>query len=111
MSILDNCNDGAAGFHPCSRYGRMQQRIAELEQERDRLQRIADNNAAACVEFEQKCNRLREALLSIKDRLHNGIKYDEKLNVYVVVWTEREIEQAKEEADEICKRLGFEETT
>ena len=62
-------------------------------------------------ELEAERDRLREDLLSIQDRLHNGIEYDEKLNIYVVVWTKREIEQAKAEADEIWKRLGFKEET
>ena len=43
---------------------------------------------------------------SLRDRLKNGIKYDEEHNQYIVVWTKREIEEAKKDADEIWEALN-----
>jgi len=52
-------------------------------------------------------HELKERLDVITDRLKNGIKYDEDLNLYIVVWTKREIEKAKEEAEELNKFFNF----
>ena len=46
---------------------------------------------------------LLEKIADLRDRLKNGIRYDEELNLYVVVWTKRQIEQANKEADELMK--------
>jgi len=47
--------------------------------------------------------RLKADVERLKDRLDNGIKYIENDNQYVLVWTKRELEQAKEEADRLFK--------
>jgi hypothetical protein len=39
----------------------------------------------------------------LRDRLNNGIRYDEKQNQYIVVWTQRELDQAKIEAEKLSK--------
>jgi len=69
----------------------MEQRIAELEAERDAAYKKG-----------------MERSVEIADRIKNGIRYDEELNLYVLCWTKREIEQAKKEADKIMKVLGKE---
>jgi hypothetical protein len=51
--------------------------------------------------------RNKEEVEVLQDKFRNGIKYDEENNQYILVWTEREIEQAKKEADEICEKLGI----
>ena len=48
-------------------------------------------------------HELKERLDVITDNLKNAIKYDKDLNLYIVVWTKREIEKAKEEAEELAK--------
>ena len=48
---------------------------------------------------------LEERITELRDTLENGIEYDEENNQYILVWTEREITQAKKEADEIMKAL------
>ena len=50
----------------------------------------------------EKQRLLKERLDELSDRLNNGIRYDEEQNQYIVVWTERELEQAKKEADELA---------
>ena len=57
------------------------------------------------AKLETENAELKDSFINLKDRLDNGIKYDKELNVYIVVWTEREIEQAKKEADEIWNKL------
>ena len=48
-------------------------------------------------------NRNKEEIETLQDRFRNGIKYDEDRNEYILVWTERELDIAKKEADEIMK--------
>ena len=49
----------------------------------------------------------REAIEELQDKFRNGIEYDEENNQYLLIWTQREIDEAKEEADRICKILKF----
>jgi len=54
--------------------------------------------------------RLREALSefkALKDRLDNGIKYDEELNCYTVRWTANELEQAQKDANRFYNELNW----
>lgn len=50
---------------------------------------------------------LKQRIETLHDQLHNGIKYDEKLNAYVVCWTEKQIEKAKLEADELLSKIKW----
>ena len=50
-----------------------------------------------------------EKIDALKDRLNNGIKYDEKLNVYTVRWTKLELEAAALAANEICEKIHWSE--
>ena len=59
------------------------------------------------VTLKGKLDKLEKEIESLSDRFNNGIQYDKKLNVYILVWTEKEIEDAKKEAHEICEKLGF----
>jgi hypothetical protein len=68
-------------------------RLAEIMAEKDN--RIA--------ELEAERDKLKEGLEDLTDRLENGIKYDEENNQYILVWTERELEQAGREAEELMK--------
>ena len=49
----------------------------------------------------KKEQTLEDRVADLQDRLRDGIKYDEKNNQYIVVWTKRELEQARAEADEL----------
>lgn len=65
--------------------------LVELEQEALILKRDFEERGKI---FEERGKIIAE----LEDRLKNGIKYDEEQNQYILVWTEREIEQAKKEA-------------
>lgn len=39
----------------------------------------------------------------LQDRLKNGIEYDEEQNQYILVWTKKEIDDAKKRAEELAK--------
>ena len=52
-------------------------------------------------------SELRILIDELRDRLHNGIKYNQVTNAYEVVWTQRELDQARNHADEICEALGI----
>lgn len=85
---------------------------AALEENKNLCERIAELESTVEAYRENRAGqykRQRDAALAdldeLRDRLKNGIKYDEELNCYVVVWTEREIENARRQADEISKRI------
>ena len=44
---------------------------------------------------------LEDKIAELQDRLTNGIKYDEENNQYILVWTEKELDKARKEADEL----------
>lgn len=50
---------------------------------------------------------LKRRVEELHDQLHNGIKYDEGLNVYVLCWTEKQIAEARREADEFLEKLKW----
>ena len=76
-----------------------QERIADLE---STVEAYRENRAG---QYKRKLDAALEALEDLRDTLHNGIKYDERLNCYVMVWTERQIENARKEADAIIERI------
>ena len=78
-------------------------KIEELEAE-------IDNYKATCMAddiiIEQQRAEIEE-INALKNRLDNGIRYDEKLNVYIVVWTERELEIAQKDAAKLYAKLNW----
>lgn len=58
-------------------------------------------------ELEDEVSQLKEQIKDWHDRFHNGVRYDEENNQYILVWTQRELDQVRKEADEICKKLGW----
>lgn len=50
----------------------------------------------------------RELALRLRDELNKGIKYDRKLNLYVVVWTPRQLRNARRRAKRILSKLRIE---
>lgn len=50
----------------------------------------------------------RELVLRLVDALENGMKYDEERNVYTVVWTARELRNAKRRARRLLKGITIE---
>lgn len=64
---------------------------------------------AQLAECQRGRDALREDITELQDRLNHGIQYNSERNEYVLVWTEREIDQARIKADEICKILGIAE--
>jgi hypothetical protein len=97
--------------------------IAEMESERKEFisecQRLIheanfekQKNESKDKQIAELENRLAELKLKVKkiddlyDKLHNGIKYDEELNVYVLCWTEKEIADADSEAEVLYKAIN-----
>jgi len=52
-------------------------------------------------------DELKEKIEKLHDEFYNGIKYNEEENYYYLVWTERQIEKAKQDADEMLKKLNW----
>ena len=59
------------------------------------------------VEQGKRIAELEEDFRAIQDMLHNGIKYEQEDNKYCVVWTAREIEKARKQADKMIEKLGI----
>jgi len=88
-----------------------QEHIAELEMELSLMNSIRPSQQEI-DDMEKENQRLEKQVQEIKalrDRLENGIRYDEEANQYIVVWTAQEIEEVNKEAQEICKVLGLNE--
>mgnify|MGYP001818386229 CR=1 FL=1 len=49
--------------------------------------------------------KLQEKIDELSDQFNNGVKYVEEGNYYVLVWTQKELDDAKKEADEIYNAL------
>jgi len=97
------------------------------KQAADMLERLARENSAAesfkrlmnmsgqnahlrLMNAEQRIAELEadnKQIESLRDRLQNGIKYDEKLNIYTVRWTARELESVQKAAEEIYKKIHW----
>jgi hypothetical protein len=69
----------------------------------EQLYRVIQERDALKLENKQA----KADIADLQDKLRNGIEYDEENNQYFLVWTQREIDEAKEEADRICKILKF----
>jgi hypothetical protein len=50
----------------------------------------------------------REMALRLRDELHNGVKYDRKRGVYILVWTDRQLRNARRRATRLFKNLRVE---
>lgn len=51
---------------------------------------------------------LRERVQALEDELKNGIKFDKKRNLFYLVWTKRQLTNARRRADRLCKGLKIE---
>ena len=56
----------------------------------------------------KKEQTLEDKITELQDRLTNGIKYDEENNQYILVWTEKELDKARKEADELISFFNWE---
>jgi len=79
--------------------------VVSLEKERDELKEQLVIVNKSCDIAEKERDELRADITDLKDRLENGIVFSDDLNVYILVWTAREIEQARIEADKIYAKL------
>lgn len=50
--------------------------------------------------------QLERRITVLEDRLRNGIKYDEENNQYILVWTKKELDEAREEAHKLAEFFG-----
>ena len=89
-----------------------------IEFDTDELHQIADEvreleaELAQCLDCCKRVGELEEQVQEInvlKDRLENGIRYDDDTNRYIVVWTARELEEVKKESKKISKVLGLDD--
>lgn len=48
----------------------------------------------------------RELVLRLNDELSNGLKYDRKRNVYTLVWTDRQLRNARRRARRLYLRIN-----
>jgi len=55
----------------------------------------------------EKRTNIREEVARLRDELTNGIKYDAKRNVYILVWTDRQLKSARQRARSLCKQLNI----
>jgi len=76
-----------------------------------------DKRATTCLQcagrlereagIKEGIERNEEEIKVLQDRFRNGIKYDEENNQYILVWTQRELDIAKKDADEISKKIRY----
>lgn len=59
------------------------------------------------TELEAKLKASNDEIERLNDQLENGIEYSEELNCYVVVWTKKQIEDARFTARQISEQLGI----
>lgn len=52
---------------------------------------------------------LKERVEYLYDQLNHGIEYDEENNVYVLLWTEKQLSDAKKEAEELFNFFALHE--
>lgn len=50
---------------------------------------------------------LRQQVADLNDQFQNGLRYNKKRNLYELVWTKRELSNAKRRATRLCKKLGI----
>jgi hypothetical protein len=48
---------------------------------------------------------LREQITRLRDELTDGIEYDKKRNVYILVWTKRQVANARRRANRLYKLI------
>ena len=53
----------------------------------------------------EQFEKLKEQVEQLRDELQNGIKHDEERNVFVLVWTKRQIEDAQKRAEELLRKI------
>lgn len=46
-------------------------------------------------------DEIRKKVEDFSDRLENGIRYDSECHCYILVWTEKELAEARKEADRL----------
>jgi hypothetical protein len=61
-----------------------------------------DVAAQAIIELNDTATAVEE-IETLQDRFRNGIRYDEENNQYILVWTQKELDEAKKEADELAE--------
>jgi len=85
----------------------LQQNTITAMSERDTLADDCSKLEAQLAKLETENQRLRDKVADWQNRFTEGLQYDSENNQTVLVWTQREIDQAKSEADELCRKLGI----
>jgi chromosome segregation ATPase len=85
----------------------LNKRIAELEAELEHIRKRYKLQGQHLLQKDDENQRLLAKIADWQDRFTEGLLYDEDNNQTVLVWTQREIDQAKSEADELCRKLGI----
>jgi len=74
---------------------------AKLRRNNTKHERLCSSQPAGCGD------ELKVKIDALYDHLHNGIKYDEENNQYILVWTARQLEAAKKDAEEFLKKINW----
>jgi hypothetical protein len=80
--------------------------LAMVAQQKDTLNLLKRENTQVIADYDElrlQVSHANNDIEDLRDRLNNGIRYDEKQNQYIVVWTKRELDQAKVEAERLSK--------
>jgi len=67
--------------------------------------RLKRNLAEKNAEIERLRESIKPKLDSLIDEFQNGISYDEVRNIYYLVWTKKQIDDAEKEAKELLKHF------
>lgn len=58
--------------------------------------------------FKERELSTRELVLRLHDKLNKGLKYDPKLGVYKLVWTQRQLRQIRRQSLKLFRGLKVE---
>ncbi len=81
--------------------------IESLRAERNVLGLTVGKQDQEIETLRAKNKQLAEEVAYLVDHYQNGIRYDEERNEYLVVWTQKQIDDAAQEAKELMEKLNW----
>ena len=88
------------------RIDELKEQVLKLQDKLELEELTADTASHDICDYRNKYHAMKRQVRYLQDAFNNGIKYDEKHNQYVVVWTEFEIAEAQKEADKIMESFN-----
>lgn len=86
--------------HNCD-YCKLEAELAKTKEQQEKAIQYSP------VASQERGKHQRNEIEELRDQLRNGIRYDEDLGIYVLVWTKQQLERAQEEADELCRKIRW----